>query len=89
MTPDELRAIVLEELGNIAPEADLDSVPGDADLREKLDIDSMDVLNLVTALHKRLEVDIPDRDQPKLLTLDGAVDYLQQKLATAAAGRGG
>lgn len=84
MTPDELRAIILEELGNIAPEADLDSVPGDADLREELDIDSMDVLNFVAALHKRLGVDIPDRDQPKLLTLDGAVAYLQDKLAAPA-----
>ncbi|RDD61033.1 acyl carrier protein [Ferruginivarius sediminum] len=81
MTPQDIRAAVIEELENIAPEADASAVPGDADLREELDIDSMDVLNFVTALHKRLKVDIPDRDQPKLLTIDGAVAYLQEKLA--------
>lgn len=82
MTPQDIRAVVIEELSNIAPEADAAGIPGDADLREELDIDSMDVLNLVIALHKRLGVDIPDRDQAKLLTLDGAVAYLSQRLET-------
>lgn len=84
MTPEDIRAVVIEELENIAPEADATAVPGDADLREELDIDSMDVLNFVTALHKRLGVDIPDKDQPKLLTLDGAVAYLEERLRAQA-----
>lgn len=83
MTRDELRAIVLEELGNIAPEADLTELPGDADLREALDLDSMDMLNFVTALHERLDVAIPERDQRALLTLDGALTYLGGKLNVA------
>jgi len=84
MTPEELRKVFLEELSNIAPEIDPDTVPGNVDLRDELDIDSMDVLNLTIALHKRLNVDIPDKDQPKLLTVDGAVAYLQDKLAAPA-----
>ncbi len=84
MTRDDIRLAVIEELGNIAPEADAGTVDPTADLREELDIDSMDVLNLVIALHKRLQVDIPDADAPQLVTLDGAVDYLAGKLGVAA-----
>lgn len=45
-------------------------------MREALDIDSMDILNLVTAIHKRLGVNIPELDYPKLVTLAGAVGYV-------------
>jgi acyl carrier protein len=80
MSQTDIRAVVLEELGNIAPDIDLEKVSPGADLREALDIDSMDFLNLVTAIHHRLGVDIPELDYPKLVTLDGAVRYLQAKL---------
>jgi acyl carrier protein len=51
----------------------------DADIREALDIDSMDFRNFVTALHKKLGIDIPERDYPRLVTLAGAVAYLKAK----------
>ena len=54
-----------------------------ADLREALDIDSMDFLNFVIAVHHRLGVDIPELDYPKLVTLDGAIGYLKAKLGVA------
>ncbi len=78
----DIRKVVQEELNNIAPEVDLASIDPAADLREALDIDSMDFLNFITALHHRLGVDIPEIDYPKLVTLDGAVAYLtaNQKL---------
>jgi acyl carrier protein len=41
----------------------------------------MDFLNLVIALHRRLSVDIPEIDYPKLVTLDGAMTYLRAKMA--------
>jgi acyl carrier protein len=75
MTRDE-RATVLAVLGGIAPDADTARVPDDAVLREALDLDSMDFLNFVIALHERLHVDIPEADYPKLATLAGCVDYL-------------
>ena len=80
MKRDELRALILSEISNIAPEVDLASLKPDADIREALDFDSMDVMNLVIALHKKLSVDIPDGDAIKLVTLDGAIDYLANKL---------
>jgi acyl carrier protein len=80
MSEVDIRAVLHEELGNIAPDIDLDKVDASADLREALDIDSMDFLNFVTAIHHRLGVDIPELDYPKLATLDGAVSYLRAKL---------
>jgi acyl carrier protein len=80
MTKLDIRAAIQEELTRIAPEIDLASVSPCADIREAFDIDSMDVLNFVTALHQRLGVEIPEVDYSKLLTLDGAVAYLDEKL---------
>lgn len=77
MTRDETVALVADILGGIAPEADLSGVPGDADLREALDLDSMDVLNFVAALHERTGRPIPEADTLRLLTLDGVVAYFQ------------
>ena len=49
-------------------------------MREALDIDSMDFLNFVSAIHHRFGLDIPELDYPKLATLAGAIDYLKSKL---------
>jgi acyl carrier protein len=80
MTDIDIRKVVQEELSDIAPEADLASIDPAADLREALDIDSMDFLTFITAVHHRLGCDIPEIDYPKLVTLDGAVAYLTAKL---------
>jgi acyl carrier protein len=78
VSADDLKPILLEELGNIAPEADLGALDPKEDLRAALDIDSMDFLNFVAAIHRRLAIDIPELDYPKLITLAGAVDYLEK-----------
>ena len=83
MSDTDIRQVVEEELSNIAPEADLTAVHPTADLREALDVDSMDFLNFITAIHHRLGIDIPEIDYPKLGTLDGAVAYLSQHLNEA------
>ena len=77
-----IREVIQEELSNIAPEVDLAGIDPGADLREALDIDSMDFLNFITAIHHRLGVDIPETDYRKLITLDGAVAYLRGRLTT-------
>jgi acyl carrier protein len=75
----KIRTVLQEELNNIAPEVDLTTVDPRADLREALDIDSMDFLNFVIAVHHRLSVDIPEIDYPKLVTIEGAIAYLETK----------
>jgi acyl carrier protein len=73
---DELRAAVLRALGDVAPEADLAVLRPDLAFREQLDLDSMDMLNFVVALHEALGVEIPEADYPKLATLDACLEYL-------------
>jgi acyl carrier protein len=83
MTDDEIRAIVLRAIGNIAPEADLSRVEPTVDLREQLDIDSMDGLNIMIGIHEATGVDIPEADYPQLTNLTGCVAYLRARLKTA------
>ena len=83
MTRKDLTAALIDELGRIAPETDASRLDPNAELREELDIDSMDFLNLVTALSERLKIDIPETDYSKLATLSHAVDYLVQRLGVA------
>jgi acyl carrier protein len=81
MTETELRERLLAILGAIAPEARETELDPVAPLRDQIDIDSMDFLNFVTAVHKQLGVPIPELDYPRLSSLNGAVHYLTPKLA--------
>jgi len=72
----ELRAAVLGALGEIAPEADLSALDAQMPLREQLDLDSMDFLNVVVAIHRRTGIEIPEADYRKLATLADAIAYL-------------
>jgi acyl carrier protein len=76
MTDVEVRSLIYEILGDIAPEADPAALAGDEDMREVLDLDSMDFMNFIVAVHERTGIDIPEADYPKMRTLDGAVAYL-------------
>lgn len=79
MTRNEIRAVLLEEIDNIAPEADLSRLDPHVDFREELDIDSIGFLNLITALHEKLGIEVPESDYPKLATLSGAETYLCER----------
>lgn len=77
----EYRAIFLEELSRVAPDIDPASVGDDDHIQDDLELDSMDVLNLVSALHARLGVDIPERDYPEIATPARAAAYLAAALS--------
>jgi acyl carrier protein len=89
MNDRELREIVFAVLRRIAPEV----VPGELQprvpLRDQVDLDSMDWLNFVVALHDRLGVDIPEADYRKLVTLDDLLAYLEARLPAPSAPRSG
>jgi acyl carrier protein len=72
----ELRRVLLEVLGEIAPEADLSALDPEVDFVEQLEIDSMDLLNFAVAVHERLGVEIPEADYPRLRSLRGCLTYL-------------
>lgn len=79
MTTGELRNVVLSVLKGIAPEIDECELRSERPLRDQVDLDSMDWLNFLVALHDRLGVDIPEADYRKLTSLDALVSYLAQK----------
>ncbi|HWP23612.1 MAG TPA: acyl carrier protein [Candidatus Binatia bacterium] len=79
MTEAEINKIVRQALSHVAPEVDLDRIDPTKDLRDQIDIDSVDFLNFVIGLHKELNVDIPDGDVSKLATLKGCAAYLAAK----------
>ena len=82
MTREQIRDAVLSALTRVAPEIDPATLRAESALRVEYELDSMDFLNFVIALHRDLGVDIPESDYPKLATLNGAVDYLSERLAS-------
>ena len=83
-TEQELRTLVISVLTEVAPDIDATAIDPDTDLTEQLDIDSMDFLNIVVAINEQTGIEIPERDYPKLSTLNDAVDYLAHAQRQAA-----
>jgi acyl carrier protein len=83
MTQTDFRRIFLEELIRVAPDIDPEDIGEDDHIQEDLGLDSMDVLNLVTALHARLGVDIPEAEYRGISTVSRAAAYLEAAAARA------
>ena len=81
---EQIRAEVLEILSTLAPGIQLARIIPEKPLRAQIDLDSMDWLNVLVAIHERLRVNIPESDYGKLQTLDGIVDYLAPKVTEAS-----
>lgn len=79
-----IKKIVLDIIEVVAPDADLSDLKGDVRLRDQLDLDSMDFLDIVMELRKRYKVEVPKEDYARLATLDSCAEYLAPKLGTAA-----
>ncbi|KGI67060.1 acyl carrier protein [Mycolicibacterium rufum] len=76
-TTHEIRDDVLSVLTAIAPEVEADEIRDDALLRDQVDLDSMDWLNFLLGIHKRLDVEIPEADYQRLRTLADVVGYVE------------
>jgi acyl carrier protein len=83
MTDALILAVIEDELARLAPEIDFAAVDPNRPIQHEFDIDSMDFLNFITALHERLGVNVPESDYAKVTTLSGARAYLAEKLHTA------
>jgi len=83
MTIDEIRNVILEIIQDIDDEADLKNLDSSEALRDQLDLDSMDFLDIVMELRKRYQIQIPEEDYPQLATLDSCVNYLTPRLKAA------
>jgi acyl carrier protein len=79
VTRDELRQAVVRVLRDVAPETRPETLDPAANLREALDLDSVDFMNFVVGLHAALGVDVPEADYDRLASLEGCVSYLAAK----------
>jgi acyl carrier protein len=76
---NDIRTQVLAIIKSIAPEIDVAELRPDQPLRDQVDLDSMDWLNVILAAHEKFSVDIPEADYAKLRSLDDWVAYLGAK----------
>jgi acyl carrier protein len=87
MTTNEgTRGVVLSVLTTIAPEIDPDDIRDDIMLRDQVDLDSMDWLNFLRGIHRRLHVDIPEADYASLRTLADVVGYVDENASQPGTG---
>lgn len=85
MGTEQVQEIILDIIATVAPDADLSNVKYDVRLRDQLDMDSMDFLDIVMELRKRYKVEVPKEDYAELATIDGCVAYLTPKLEAVSA----
>ena len=83
MTSEEIKDLILEIIEDIDDEADFENLNPDEPLRDQLDLDSMDFLDIVMELRKRHQLQIPEEDYPNLATLNSCATYLKPLLQNA------
>jgi acyl carrier protein len=79
MTKDDCKKLVIDIISDIAPDEDLSTVKPDVRLRDQLQLDSMDFLDIVMELRKRHGIEVPEADYMQLASLDSCADYLTPK----------
>jgi acyl carrier protein len=77
MKADAIRAMILEVIHEIVPDEDLSNLKGDVRIRDQIQMDSMDFLDILMELRKRYGIKVPEEDYMKLSTLNGSVAYLE------------
>lgn len=80
MTTDEIRNTVLRLLTDITPEVTPAQIKLDVNLRDQLDVDSMDLLKFLISLHTEFGIEIPERDYSKLTTPNACCNYIASRL---------
>ncbi len=86
MIEQQVRDIVVGIIKLVAPDADLSDLKSDVRLRDQLDMDSMDFLDIVMELRKRYKIEVPKEDYQELASLDSCVAYLAPKFQAVGAG---
>jgi acyl carrier protein len=85
MTNDECKKVVLDIIADIAPDEDLSDVKPGVRLRDQLQLDSMDFLDIVMELRKRHGIEVPEADYLRLASLDSCAEYLTPKFNALSA----
>jgi len=79
MTEDQVKQIVIDIINEIAPDEDTSDLKSEVALREQMDLDSMDFLDIVMELRKQHGIEVPEADYPQLASLDSCATYLTPK----------
>ncbi len=76
---DKVKNIVVEQLS-----VEAGSVNPQANFANDLGADSLDTVELVMALEEEFDIEIPDEAAEQITTVQQAVDYISNKVATSA-----
>ena len=79
MSEAELMQGLRAALGDVAPDLDVADIDAETDLRNDLDIDSMDFLNFVIAVSQRFGVEIPEADYGQITSLQTCAEYVSAR----------
>ena len=79
MTEDQVQQIVIDIINEIAPDEDTTGLKPEVNLRDQMDLDSMDFLDIVMELRKQHGIEVPEEDYPELASLKICSDYLTPK----------
>jgi acyl carrier protein len=81
MDAEKIKSEIIAVLVDVAPEVELENLDPAKSFRDQFEFDSIDFVDLMLRLEKRLGITIPQSDYPKLSSLNGALRYL---MSTAA-----
>ena len=81
MIAEEVRSALLDIIGEIVPDEDVTKIKGDVPIREQIELDSMDFLDIIMEIRKRYHLEVPEDNYEELNTLDSSIAYLAPKLA--------
>ena len=79
MTREETRKAISDIIADIAPDEDLSNLDDNEPIREQIELDSMDFLDIVMELRKQYKIEVPEEDYPQMNTMNGCVEYLSPK----------
>jgi len=80
MNQDQLVELVKRTLYEVAPDLEAEPLDPKRSFNEQFEFDSMDFLKFITGLHQATGLALPEKDYPRLASLELAVAYLSEKL---------
>ena len=72
---EKVKAIIVEQLGSSESSVTLES-----SFIDDLGADSLDIVELIMAIEEEFEMEIPDTDAEKIVTVGDVVDYIKEHL---------
>ena len=80
MTGEGIRKAIIDIIREIVPDEDLGGIDSEKPLRDQIDLDSMDFLDIVMELRKQYSIEVPEQDYPELASMNSTVNYLLPKM---------